>query len=108
MMDVNSPNSKPWNTSLDNFSCQKYFHLEKKEENEDHSGRGGVGSAGLPVGLDAGNEVVDAEEEAVVREGPDVEGEEDKELLVSLSHTVIDPGTVVVHLLNTPGNKYSE
>ena len=52
--------------------------------------------------------MVDAEEEAVVREGPDVEGEEDKELLVSLSHTVIDPGTVVVHLLNTPGNKYSE
>jgi len=46
--------------------------------------------------------VVDAEEEAVVGEGPDVEGEEDKELLVSLSHTVIDPGTVVVHLLNTP------
>ena len=34
----------------------------------------------------------------------DVKSEEDKELLISLSNTVVDPGTVVVHLLDTPGH----
>ena len=31
-----------------------------------------------------------------------VEGEKDEELLVLLAHTVVDPGTVVVHLPYTP------
>ena len=47
--------------------------------------------------------MVDAEEETVVGECPDVESEEDKELLVSLSNAVVNPGTVMVHFLDTPG-----
>ena len=33
----------------------------------------------------------------------DVKCEEDKELLISLANTIVDPGTVMVHLLDTPG-----
>ena len=31
----------------------------------------------------------------------DVESEEHKELLIPLTHAVVDPGTVMVHLLDT-------
>ena len=38
------------------------WHLEEKEEYEDDSRRGAVDSAGLPVAVDAGDEVIDAQE----------------------------------------------
>jgi hypothetical protein len=40
----------------------------------------------------------------VIRDEPNVECEEYEELLILLSHTVVHPGTVVVHLLYTPAN----
>ena len=52
------------------------------------------------------DEVVDAQEEAVVRDQTNVEGEQNKELLVPLSHTVVNPRTVMVHLFNTSANNY--
>jgi hypothetical protein len=38
----------------------------------------------------------------VIGDEPDVKSEEDEELLILLAHTVVNPGTVVVHLLYTP------
>ena len=76
MIDVNRPKSNPWNCFPCSLVEDNESHLEEKEENEYHSGRGGVGGAGLPVAVDTGDEVVDAEEEAVVGEATDVEGEE--------------------------------
>ena len=52
--------------------------------------------------MDAGYEVIDSYEEAVVGYQANVESEQDEELLVSFSDTVVNPGAVVVHLLNTP------
>ena len=52
--------------------------------------------------MDAGYEVIDSYEEAVVGYQADVESEQHKELLVPLSDTVIHPGAVMVHLLDTP------
>ena len=37
----------------------------------------------------------------VIAHEADVKCKEDKELLISLAHTVVHPGTVVVHLLDT-------
>ena len=81
------------------------LQLEQKKKDEDDRGWWGVGSAGLPVSLNAGYEVIDSYEEAVVGYQADVESEQHKELLVPLSHTVIHPGTVMVHLLDTPSSK---
>ena len=78
------------------------FHLEQEKKDEDDGGWRGVSSAGLPVGLDAGYEVIDSYEEAVVGYQADVESEQHKELLVPFSNTVINPGTVMIHLLDTP------
>ena len=80
----------------------QFFHLEEKKKDEDDSGWGRVGSAGPPICLDAGYEVVDPYEEAVVGYQANVESEQHKELLVPFSDTVVDPGTMVVHLLDTP------
>ena len=37
----------------------------------------------------------------VITHEADVKSEEDKELLISLSNTIVNPGTVMVHLLDT-------
>ena len=52
------------------------------------------------------DEMVDAQEQAVVRDQTNVEGEQNKELLVPLSHAVVDPRTVMVHLFNTSAINY--
>jgi len=47
-------------------------------------------------------EVIDPEEQTVIGYETNVESEEDKEFLILLPHTVVDPGTVMIHLLDTP------
>ena len=75
---------------------------EEQEEDEDDGGGRTVDCAGLPVAVDAGDEVMDAEEETVPRDETDVENEEDEEFLVLLPNTIVHPGAVVVHLLDAP------
>ena len=78
------------------------FHLEQKKKDEDDGRWWGVSSAGLPVSLDAGYEVIDPYEETVIGYQANVESEQDEELLVPFSDTVVHPGAVMVHLLDTP------
>jgi len=52
--------------------------------------------------MDAVDEVVEAKKETVYGEKGNVESEKYKKLLVLLPYTVVDPGAVVVHLLDTP------
>jgi len=75
--------------------------LEHEEQQEYDGGWRREDCAALPVAVDAGDEVVDREKEGVEGDDADVEGEEDEELLVLLTHAVVDPGAVVVHLLDT-------
>jgi len=52
--------------------------------------------------MDAVDEVVHAKKETVYGEKRNVECKKYKKLLVLLPDTVVDPGAVVVHLLDTP------
>ena len=78
------------------------IYLKEKKQDEDNGGRRGVGGAGLPLAMDAADEVIDAKKEAVVGYQTDVQGEEDEKLLVLLSNAVVHPRTVVVHLSDAP------
>ena len=81
------------------------IYLKEKKQDEDNGGRRGIGGAGLPLAVDAADEVVDAEKEAVVRYQTDVQGEKDEKLLVLFSDAVVDPRTVVVHFSDAPVQK---
>ena len=75
-------------------------YFKEQKQNEDDCGWRGVDGACFPVPVDAADEVVDAQEEAVVGDKADIESKKDKKLLILLPHTVIHPGAVVVHLLD--------
>eukprot|EP00092_Neocalanus_flemingeri_P092911 GFUD01118013.1.p2 GENE.GFUD01118013.1~~GFUD01118013.1.p2 ORF type:complete len:148 (-),score=27.27 GFUD01118013.1:102-545(-) len=95
------PNSRNLGSKHNRSKKREQKTLEKQKENEDDCGRWGVHGAGSPVSMDAAYEMVDAEKETVVGYQSNVKGKKNKKLLVLLPHTVVNPGAVMVHLLDT-------
>lgn len=75
---------------------QQRFQTQENQQQDRH--RWGEITTLIPLDSDTGEEMETAETQCMQWNGGYVHSEEDKESLIVLAHTIVDPRTVVIHL----------